>query len=62
MPSFVIHHAVGFPDEIEADRYERRDGDLIFFLDGEEVFRLDEADALSIEPRDRSPRSPRRPR
>ena len=62
MPSFVIRHAEGFPDEIEADRYEKRDGDVIFVLDGVEVFRLREADVLSIEPRDGSHRLLRHPR
>jgi hypothetical protein len=54
MPSFVITYAEGFPDEIEADRYEEQEGDVVFLKDGSEVFRVHRADAVSIHPRDGS--------
>jgi hypothetical protein len=51
MPSFVIRYVEGFPDEVEADRYEEQQGDVVFMRDGTEVFRVRRADAASIEPR-----------
>jgi hypothetical protein len=54
MPSFVVRYAEGFPDEIEADRFEEQEGDVVFMKDGAEVFRVRRADAVSIEPHDQS--------
>ncbi len=54
MPSFVIRYLEGFPDEIVADQYEEQDRVVVFTRDGEEVFRIRRADAVSIESREES--------
>ena len=51
VPSFVIRYPTGFPDEVEADQYEEREGELIFLKGGDEVFRVRKADTSSIDQR-----------
>ncbi len=51
MTSFVIRHLRGFPDEIEADRYENQGDDVVFLKGGKEVFRIPKAGVVSVEPR-----------
>ena len=55
MPDYVIRHRdAGFPDEVVADDYVEREGDLVFTRDDHEVFRVPVADVVSIAPKGES--------
>jgi hypothetical protein len=54
MPDYVIRHPEGFPDEVLADRYVERDGDLVFTRGGCEVLRVPVADVVSVTPKGES--------
>src|SRR6266568_4962956 len=49
MADYVIRHREGWPDEVAADGYVERDGELIFTRDGEEVLRVPVADVQRLE-------------
>ena len=51
MPSYVVRHLEGRPDEVEADSYVEQDSELVFNREGTEVMRIPLGDVVSVAPK-----------
>ena len=51
IPSYVVRHLEGSPDEVEADSYVEQDGELVFNREGTEVMRIPLGDVVSVAPK-----------